>query len=196
MLEITEVLRDTAGMLNAAIRVVGADSLFKQDKTLDLWREQVKIAMALIAGAPEPERAQTAAAMNVAGDHLCWIVNEKEAMALPEKEFLESCRRYRNKIAEERGTFIGGFTIAELETELSKAKEALEKMTRSRDVAYMQIINMHDNDILVMRKRLAAVQEAREKLKEWTFSGMNYSEAMNDLFAAIDATKTEEVPSR
>lgn len=171
MTYIDRVLRDTAGMLNAAIRIAGADSFFRQDQTLALWREQVQIAMALVAGAPEPERAQTAAAMNIAGDHLCWIVNEKEAMALPEKDFLESCRRYRNQIAEERGTFIGGFTIAELETELSKA-------TWERDA---------------LRKQLEAIHEAADPLQKSLYGvpPWNAPEA-HTLLSAINATKPPE----
>lgn len=56
--------------------------------------------------------------LNVAGDDLCWIQDPTIARALPEAEFLESCRRYRNQIAGERGEFADGDTIAQLEAKV------------------------------------------------------------------------------
>lgn len=65
--------------------------------------------------------------MNQRGDDLCWIQDPATARALPEAEFMESCRRYRAQIASERGEFAEGKTIAQLEAEIVCLKEALEK---------------------------------------------------------------------
>lgn len=65
------------------------------------------------------------AVRNQRGDDLCWIQNPENAevaRALPEAEFLESCRRYRAQIASERGEFPAGKTIAQLEAECQRLK--------------------------------------------------------------------------
>lgn len=65
----------------------------------------------------ENERLR-ASVLNQYGDNLCWIESAEEAKALPEAEFLESCRRYRAQIAESRGELaVGQKTIAQLEAE-------------------------------------------------------------------------------
>lgn len=82
--------------------------------------------------AAEIERLRCAR-RNQLGDDLCWIVSEGEAKALPEAEFLESCRRHRAQIVAERGEFSGGMTIAQLEAEIERLRvtggpmEALDK---------------------------------------------------------------------
>lgn len=65
------------------------------------------------------ENARLRAALcNWRGDDLCWIESEPEALALPEAEFMESCRRYRKQLAGERGEAVGCMTIAQLETRI------------------------------------------------------------------------------
>ena len=80
-------------------------------------------------------QADQLAAMNRAGDDLCWIVDPETAKALPEAEFLESCRRYRNQIAGERGEAVGCMTIAQLEAALSDARRALRDTTAMLNAA-------------------------------------------------------------
>jgi hypothetical protein len=63
-----------------------------------------------------------ASILNQCGDNLCWLADPEVGKALPEAEFLESCRRYRNQLAAERGEFTGGMTIAQLEAALEKAQ--------------------------------------------------------------------------
>jgi hypothetical protein len=58
------------------------------------------------------------AVLNQCGDNLCWVTNDAEVKALPEAEFLESCRRYRLQIVSERGEAAGLKTIAQLEAEI------------------------------------------------------------------------------
>lgn len=84
-----------------------------------------------------------AARQNIIGDDLCWIDNVDQIKALPEAEFLESCRRYRNQLASEVGEASGCRTIAQLEihitkveaenTELRQDKERLEWMMGNRN---------------------------------------------------------------
>lgn len=89
---------------------------------------------------------------NIFGDNLCWIKNkddEEIAKALPESEFLESCRRYRNQIATERGEYTGGRTIAQLEEEverLQKDKERLDWLDKARwDLSFGYSSEYHGN---------------------------------------------------
>lgn len=60
---------------------------------------------------------------NQRGDDLCWEGAEAAAKALPEGEFLESCRRYRNQIAGERGEATGCLTIAQLEARIAELEQ-------------------------------------------------------------------------
>jgi hypothetical protein len=72
----------------------------------------------------ENERLRTAV-LNQCGDNLCWVENVDQAKALPEAEFLESCRRYRDQIAGERGELQAGqMTIAQLEATIEKERAA------------------------------------------------------------------------
>ena len=55
-----DYLRYTTAMLNASIRIIRTefgeeDGSNKYQSSIDLWSEQVKCNMALIAGAPDPE---------------------------------------------------------------------------------------------------------------------------------------------
>jgi DNA repair exonuclease SbcCD ATPase subunit len=68
------------------------------------------------------------AVLNQCGDNLCWVTNLDEAKALPEAEFLESCRRYWNQIASERGEATGLKTIAQLEAEVRALAEARDQL--------------------------------------------------------------------
>jgi hypothetical protein len=72
----------------------------------------------------------------IAGDNLCWITDPAQAKALPETEFLESCRRYRQQIADERGEFAEGKTIAQLEEDLATAKQDLIEFQQSFDLRW------------------------------------------------------------
>lgn len=72
----------------------------------------------------ETARLRTAV-LNQCGDNLCWIKETASAAALPEAEFLESCRRYRAQIANDRGEFSSGMTIAQLEAEVERLRMAL-----------------------------------------------------------------------
>jgi hypothetical protein len=77
-----------------------------------------------------------AAILNQCGDNLCWITDPEQAKALPEAEFLESCKRYRDQIASGRGEFLGGRTIAQLEArvlELERNVELVAKEARDAE---------------------------------------------------------------
>src|SRR5579863_3144638 len=74
----------------------------------------------LIAQQKELIDRLTGAVLNQCGDNLCWLegtVGEQAGRILPEAEFLESCRRYRQQIAETKGevTDPRRMTIAQLE---------------------------------------------------------------------------------
>lgn len=58
------------------------------------------------------------AILNARGDDLCWITDPEQAKALPENEFLESCRRYRLQLVDGRGEVCGLKTIAQLEARI------------------------------------------------------------------------------
>jgi hypothetical protein len=88
---------------------------------------QCKFGSNLVYGEPDQLLAMIAeirrlrvVLANMVGDSLCRFTSTEEAAseakAIPEKEFLESCRRYRNQIASERGEFDAGMTIAQLES--------------------------------------------------------------------------------
>lgn len=65
------------------------------------------------------------AILNQCGDDLCWVKDSGEVKALPETEFLESCRRFRAQVVDHDGEAIGLKTIAQLEAELAGYKESL-----------------------------------------------------------------------
>lgn len=70
--------------------------------------------------------SENASLRNQLGDNLCWIndlekPDAERARALPEVEFLESCRRFHGQISQGLGVFAGGKTIAQLEQELATA---------------------------------------------------------------------------
>lgn len=81
----------------------------------------------------ELERARSAI-LNQCGDNLCrfddWPSATAEAKALPEAEFLESYRRYRNQIAGEVGEYADGLTIAQLEVALEQARQELASTSK------------------------------------------------------------------
>lgn len=66
------------------------------------------------------------AVLNQEGDKLCWIKDEGQAKALPEAEFMESCRRHRLQIASTNGEYAGLRTIAQLEAEVVRLQAALD----------------------------------------------------------------------
>lgn len=64
--------------------------------------------------------------LNQCADNLCWIVDPKHAATLPEAEFLESCRRYRNQMTEANGQLKAQtMTIAQLEARLLELEKAV-----------------------------------------------------------------------
>lgn len=73
-------------------------------------------------------RLQQAVA-NQCGDNLCWVTDPCAAAvkALPEAEFLESCRRYRLQVVSEHGEATGLPTIAQLEAENARLRSELEE---------------------------------------------------------------------
>ncbi len=71
---------------------------------------------------------EVASLRNIAGDNLCRFdmgAAVHEAKALPEPQFLESCRRFRQQIADERGEAVGCMTIAQLEYRIANLEESL-----------------------------------------------------------------------
>lgn len=93
---------------------------------------------------------ELASLRNIAGDNLCRFDMDSakaEARALPEAEFLESCRRFRQQIADERGEVSGCRTIAQLEQRVKDVEQerdridhewalccrTLEKVSKERD---------------------------------------------------------------
>ncbi len=62
---------------------------------------------------------------NQSGDNLCWLKGD-EVQIPPRAEFLESCSRYHAQIAGERGELHGCLTIAQLEAEVQRLRDALE----------------------------------------------------------------------
>ncbi len=72
----------------------------------------------------ENERLR-ASVRNQSGDNLCWLKGD-EAKIPPRAEFLESCARYHAQISEERGQLHGCLTIAQLEAEVQRLRDALE----------------------------------------------------------------------
>jgi len=95
-----------------------------------LTPEQIKAAMLARA-----LRAENASLRNQLGDNLCRFDMDaatREAKALPESEFLESCRRFRNQVAAERGE-VGPecMTIAQLEAEVERLREEIRQWEES-----------------------------------------------------------------
>jgi hypothetical protein len=83
-----------------------------------------------LARVQEENRLLRVAVLNQCSDSLCWVVTPETAKALPEREFLESCRRYRQQIADERGEFRGGQTIAQLEATLEYRSQTIVDLQR------------------------------------------------------------------
>lgn len=101
-------------------------SIEKEDKILHLPNGD-----SIRGGATECEillwaenQSLRAALLNKRGDDLCWVEDPARARALPEAEFMESCRRHRAQIAKERGELsIGQMTIAQLEKRVVELEE-------------------------------------------------------------------------
>jgi hypothetical protein len=72
--------------------------------------------------------------LNQAGDNLCRFDTvddaRREAQILPERDFLESCRRYRNQIAQESGELYGGMTISQLEADNQRLRDTLDDVRK------------------------------------------------------------------
>lgn len=85
---------------------------------------------------------------NQLGDGLCWLIDSDvpEPEALTEGEFLESCRRYRNQIAGERGEAAGCMTIAQLEARIAELEaERGEVLNALRQINSMTEISGYDS---------------------------------------------------
>lgn len=67
---------------------------------------------------------------NQRGDDLCHITDLPQAMALPQAEFLESCRRYHDQISR-NGTLEGGRTIAQLEARIVELEQLLKEVSNT-----------------------------------------------------------------
>lgn len=62
---------------------------------------------------------------NQAGDNMCRM-KDLPIQIPPRKEFLESCSRYQSQIAAEVGELRGCMTIAQLEAEVQRLRDALQ----------------------------------------------------------------------
>ncbi len=88
-------------------------------------------------------RSENASLRNRLGDNLCWLdelerPEAERAKALPEGEFLESCRRFHAQVAQGLGVFTGGLTIAQLEAEvrrLTLEADRSESLMQAQDQA-------------------------------------------------------------
>jgi hypothetical protein len=69
------------------------------------------------------------AVRNQCADNLCWLTDPEVGKALPELEFLESCRRYHAQITEKYTTLVPGsnMTIAQLEARIAELEDQLKK---------------------------------------------------------------------
>jgi len=120
-----------------------------------------------------------ASILNQCGDNLCWTGSPDDVKAIPEAEFLESCRRYRKQIADEHGEFTGGRTIAQLEGDVEKLRaeanrlaDELVREMAARGLAEQQLAlavagQVYGvDDVAGWIKALYAVAEAAKKLAE------------------------------
>jgi hypothetical protein len=69
--------------------------------------------------------------LNQRGDDLCWVTDPEAVKALPQAEFLESCRRYHAQLVTERGEATGLRTIAQLE---ARIVELEGQLTEARNI--------------------------------------------------------------
>lgn len=74
----------------------------------------------LISSATEEISRLRAAVLTQDADNLCWATKPSQIAALPECEFLESCRRYRDQVARDAGERPGRMTIAQMEAHILK----------------------------------------------------------------------------
>lgn len=83
--------------------------------------------------------------LNQCSDNICWIEEIDVARALPESEFLESCRRYRQQIADVGGEVQPGETktIAQLEAAVEESKAEIGRL-KEGNVALLE--NCADKD--------------------------------------------------
>lgn len=89
---------------------------------VDARKEVAKLAENYVKASAEVARLR-ASMLNKVGDDLCWIY-ASNAKIPPRAEFLESCSRYHAQIAAERGELEGCRTIAQLEVENERLREA------------------------------------------------------------------------
>lgn len=81
--------------------------------------------------------------LNIEGDNLCWI-HDPGTKIPPQKEFLESCRRFHGQMASIRGVLEpGSKTIAQLEREATELRVALRESLKLQ-AHYGRLLNQHD----------------------------------------------------
>lgn len=103
--------------------------------------------------------------LNQCAENQCWIQEEDAIQPFPEKEFLESCRRYRNQLAEKRPELNAGqMTIAQLEAS-NESKRCRIHELEIENLRWKNESERSAKFIELLSKQISQIQTENEKLE-------------------------------
>ncbi len=148
----------------------------------------------------EENASLKASCLNQCADNLCWLSDPEVGKALPESEFLESCRRYRNQIAGTVGELTSGtMTIAQLEASNAKLRAQNGENKRYLD-AISQALHPHkpEDGWTYLPDQLAAMVEGcvcamdlgRTQTNDAFYRISNQQDELSKLRADLDVATT------